>query len=156
MNIRKSKEFQAIKSVRKDDSPPMLTIKHCDRVDMVELIGGVLEAQFEIDNGYLLLVTEGNPHEEALYIYFLDSSLEIKDSVELSADYTPGILSNVSMIPPNKIRFSFFDKSESWSAAVLHRPKFHFLGNKYPVKRKHPFLYKSWLEIKKVLNGTQN
>lgn len=150
MPIRKTEEFQILKSERWGEKSPRLILKHSQQTESIELIGGVLEAQFAVDGGYVLFITEGTPNEEALHVYLLDTELRVKDAVELSADYTPGILSDVAVLPGNKFQFSFFDKSELWSVEILNNPKTLLWCNKFPVKRTRPFLCRSWLILKRM------
>ena len=109
----------------------------------------MLEAQYRIGESFLVLVTEGNPFEEALYVYYFSNSLHLMDSLELSAMYSEGMLRNVSLSDSGDIMFSFFDNDEQWVLKVYSQPKYDFFNNKYPVKRKMPVFHKNWLSLKK-------
>lgn len=150
MKIREINEFEITKTDSSAETIPKSTIKNSKLKDSIEVTGKVLDAQYAVDDNYLLFVTEGNPFEEALYIYFIDSNLRIKDSVELSADYASGIFSNCSNVGLNSIKFSFFDKEDNWILTIFHSPRISFFGNKYPVKRKSSIFRKRWLQLEKI------
>lgn len=95
-----------------------------------------------------MFVTEGNPFEEALYIYFLNRDLQVKDSLEVSAMHAEGILRNLSVDDLDRIIFSFFDNDEKWMLEIFSSPKLTIFKNKYPIKRQMPFYHKSWLDLK--------
>ncbi len=149
MNTGETSEFETMKVESPAGTTPKVTLANSKLKDSIEVVGRILEAQYAVDDNYLLFVTEGNPYEEALYIYFLDSKLKIKDSLELSADYTSGIVANLSVIDPNTIKFSFFEKKDNWILTILDSPRILFFGNKYPVKRKLSTFRKSWLRLLK-------
>ncbi len=149
MKVRETNEFETIEVESSADTTPKIIIKNSKLKDSVEVIGGVLDAQYVADDNYILFVTEGNPLEEALYIYFLDSSLRIKDSLELSVDYASGIVGDFSIEELSSIKFSFFDKDDSWILTVFDSPRVLFFGNKYPVKRRTSIFLKSWLRLEK-------
>ena len=79
MKIRKSSEFLVIKVESKAVTPPQLTIKNSKLKSCIEVAGGVLEAQYTVNDSYLLFATEGTPFEEALHIHLLDEVLRLKD-----------------------------------------------------------------------------
>lgn len=60
------------------------------------LPGVVLEAQFAVGPGFLLLATEDVPFEEALHAVLLSPALSVLDEAELSAPYTPGVLRDLA------------------------------------------------------------
>ncbi len=149
VKIEKIDEFETTKVERSVETTPKITLRNSKLEKSVAVVGGVLEAQYAADNYYLLFVTEGNPFEEALYIYFLDRNLIIKDSLELSIDYVSGIFRDFSIVKSNSIRFSFFDKKDNWILTVFDNPRMSFFGKKYPVKRKFSFFFKNWLQLEK-------
>lgn len=149
MNIRETNEFKTLKIENTGNATPKIVIGNSKLNNSIQVLGGVLEAQYSADDSYLLFVTEGNPLEEALYIYFLDSKLRVKEILELSADYAEGIFSNPIIIEKDSIRFSFFGKEDNWILTVSENPRISFFGFKYPVKRRSSILHKSWLKLKK-------
>lgn len=84
--------------------------------------GCVLEAQFELDRGYLLLTTEGSPFEEALHVTLVDRHLHPLDERTLAIPYKPGVLRDVAVVSDTRIEFSFFG-DERWRLTVQDRPR---------------------------------
>ncbi|GKS97200.1 hypothetical protein [Acidovorax sp. SUPP2825] len=151
MTLRTSKAFQVEHRRLAEKEAPTLVLRHVRSANKVELHGGVLEAQFEDERGYLVISTEGNPQEEALFIHWLNPALQIKDSLEISADYTPGIFKNPQIAPEAQaVGFSFFDDGKRWLVTVLQTPR--WLRHEYPVKRKTPFWNRSWLMVRNGLD----
>lgn len=89
-------------------------LRHSRTNKVIETVGAVLEAQFMDGDNHLLFISEGIPYEESLHILLISSDLIIKDFIELSAAYTPGMLRNIRIVQPNKIQFSFFNPEETW------------------------------------------
>lgn len=146
MALRPSQAFQVDRRVPGEKETPRLVLKHAQSARTVELPGGVLEAQFEGEHGYLIVTTEGHPQEEALFIHWLSRALHVEDGLEISADYTPGIFKNPTAASAQEgIVFSFFDDGKRWSVTVLKAPR--WLRHKYPVKRKTPFWQRSTLLV---------
>jgi len=148
-------ELSRFKTLSVDSSsehPPNLIIEDLESNNKFSVEGGVLEAQFSVDDSYLLFISEGNPLEEALFIYFLDSNLNIRDVIELSANYTAGVLRNRRIIDNSSIRFSFFGEEE-WVLKVLENPKLLLFGPKYPIKRKLSVFKRAWLVLEKARNN---
>jgi hypothetical protein len=149
MKIRETNIFEILKVESTGNIPPQIILNNSTLNDSIQVIGGVLEAQFTVDDNYLLFITEGNPLEEALYIYLLDNKLSIKDRLELSAIYASGIFNHPLIIGLDSIRFSFFEKDDNWLLTIFDNPKVSLFNFKYPVKRKRAFLSKTWLQLKK-------
>ena len=150
MQIRETNVFEILKVESTGNIPPKIILNNSTLNDSIQVIGGVLEALYTVDDSYLLFITEGNTLEEALYIYLLDNKLSIKDTLELSADYASGIFNNPLIIGLDSIRFSFFEKDDNWLLTVSGNPKVSLFNFKYPVKRKRSFLNKTWLQL--ILN----
>lgn len=103
--------------------------------------GVTLEAQFRINDKYLLLVTEDVPYEEALHVYLLDDRLRILDELELSNTYTPGILRDLRVIAADELEFAFFGE-DRWRLQVYDAPRRRLIGNPFaPVKRLNRSLF---------------
>ncbi len=148
MNIEKISDFQIKKTREEYDEAPKILIEHLKSESQIEIPGKILEAQYRVGENFLIFVTEGNPFEEALYLYYFNKSLEIIDSLELSAMYTEGMLRNLSVINPDVIKFSFFESQEEWTLKILANPRFVFWDNLYPVKRRLSIFRKNWLSLK--------
>ncbi|MBV1869905.1 MAG: hypothetical protein KUG76_03275 [Gammaproteobacteria bacterium] len=147
MTIKETNEFRVTDTIEKPDETPSIFLENRKSKNQIEVPGKILEAQYRAGDSFLFLVTEGNPFEEALYIYYVSSSLQIIDSLELSAMYAEGMLRNVLITSPKEIRFSFFDKNEQWVLTIFSKPKRIFFSNKYPVKRKLSVFHKHWLRL---------
>jgi len=150
MHTKEINEFHVVDTIEKPDETPRILLENKKLNKQIEVSGKVLEAQYQIGENFLLLVTEGNPFEEALYVYYFSNTLNLMDSLELSAMYSEGILRNVSLSDSGDIMFSFFDNSEKWVLKVYSHPKYAFFNNKYPVKRKTSIFHKNWLSLKKM------
>ncbi|MEJ2755785.1 MAG: hypothetical protein P8104_08130 [Gammaproteobacteria bacterium] len=149
MPTKEINEFHVIDTIEQPDETPRMLLENKILKKQFEISGKVLEAQYRIGENFLVLVTEGNPFEEALYVYYFSSSLQLLDSLELSAMYSEGMLRNISLSDSGGIMFSFFDHDERWVLNVYSHPKYAFFNNKYPVKRKMSIFHKKWLSLKK-------
>ena len=149
MPTKEINEFHVIDTIEKTNETPRVLLENKNLKKQIEVSGKVLEAQYRIGENFLVLVTEGNPFEEALYVYYFSNSLHLMDSLELSAMYSEGMFRNVSLSDSGDIMFSFFDNDEQWVLKVYSHPKYAFFNNKYPVKRKIPVFHKNWLSLKK-------
>ncbi len=148
MKIEESSDFQIKKTREEYDEAPKILIEHLKSEIQIEIPGKILEAQYRVGENFLIFVTEGNPFEEALYLYYFNKTLEIIDSLELSAMYTGGMLKNLSVTNPDVIKFSFFESQEEWTLKILANPRFVFWDNSYPVKRRLSIFRKNWLSLK--------
>jgi hypothetical protein len=83
--------------------------------------GSVLEAQFALDHGYLLLSTEDTPYEESLWITLLDRRFGIRDQMMLCAPYSPGILRGARIVADDLLEFSFFGE-DRWRLKIGEAP----------------------------------
>lgn len=149
MGIREMHDFRIKATIEDAEATPRIVLKNTRTGKQCEVVGKVLEAQYGIDDKALLFVTEGNPFEEALYIYYLDGELKILDVLELSAMYAEGILDHVTLLDPDSISFSFFEQDERWVLRVLSEPGYAFLENRHPVKRRTSILARRWLKLRK-------
>ncbi|WP_409425390.1 hypothetical protein [Pseudoalteromonas sp. RW-H-Ap-1] len=111
MEIRETNIFEVLKVENTGNISPQIILNNSTLNASIQVIGGVLEAQYTVDDKYLLFITEGNPLEEALYIYLIDNKLNINDTLELSANYTSGIFNTPLIIGLDSIRFSFLKKT---------------------------------------------
>lgn len=149
MGIKEINDFRIIDTIEKPDETPKILLENQKLKNQIKVSGKILEAQYRVGDNFLFLVTEGNPFEEALYIYYFSNSLQLTDSLELSVMYAEGMLRNVSIVSSEEIEFSFFDKNEHWVLKIFSNPKCTIFSNKYPVKRKLSVFHKNWLSLKK-------
>ncbi len=147
MTIKSTNEFQIKTIVELPDEEPRVLLENTKSNKQVELLGKTLEAQYCIGGNFVILMTLDCLLEESLLIYYLDSDLKLLDSLELSAIYIPGIVTNLAIINPDKIQFSFFG-DELWTLKILSSPKYIFSSNRYPVKRRRGIFRKNWLSLK--------
>ncbi len=115
--------FSIVRHTSKDDSRSRLLYKGLDSGLLLD--GLLLEAQYECSAGYLLMLTEDCPFEEALHIYLLDRSLRPIDKLVLGKAYEPGILKSLKVSGKNSLEFSFFG-GDTWWLRVLEKPRYHF------------------------------
>lgn len=149
MSIRQTDEFKIKNIIENPNEIPRLQLENIRLNRSIEVSGKILEAQYGVNDHFLLFTTEDCPFEEALHIYYLSPQLEVLDALELSAMYTGGMLGDLAVDNGNAIRFSFFEKDESWTLKVLPKPEYAFFNHRHPVKRKMPFYRKSWLKLDK-------
>jgi hypothetical protein len=88
--------------------------------------GHVLEAQYCIPSGYLLVTSEGNPFEEGLHIYLLGPEFRILDRIALSAIYHSGIFGDVAISEEKCFEFTFFG-GDRWRLTIRDTPKIHWV-----------------------------
>lgn len=150
MSIKEINEFQIVDVIKVIDKTPTLLLEHKQLKKQLSLSGAVLEAQYRVGNNYLLLITEDNPFEEALYIYYVNNHLKNIDSLELSAMYAQGMVRNLLIAAPDKIRFAFFDNNEEWLLTILPKATYSIFNDKYPIKRKTSFFHKKYLKLQKI------
>lgn len=150
MHIEEINEFQIIDVIKVIDKTPTLLLEHKQLKKQLSLTGAVLEAQYRIGINYLLLVTEDNPFEEALYIYYVNNHLKIIDTLELSAMYAEGMLRNIVVDAPDKLRFAFFDNHEEWLLTILSKAAYSVFNEKFPIKRKASIVHKKYLKLQKI------
>ncbi|WP_221793547.1 hypothetical protein [Oceanobacter mangrovi] len=142
-------EFHVIDTIEEPNETPKVLLENKKLKKQYEVSGKVLEAQYRVGENFLVLVTEGNPFEEALYVYYFSNSLHLMDSLELSAMYSEGMLRNISISDSGNIIFLFFDNNEQWLLKVYSHSRYAFFNNKYPVKRNMSIFHKNWLSLKK-------
>lgn len=88
--------------------PEQSVIKLSGSDKTVEVPGSVLEAQLELQNGWvLILTTENSPYDEALHVTLLDKDFDVLDRVELSQDMTPGIVTDIKILDGERLQFMF-------------------------------------------------
>lgn len=149
MLTKEISEFNAVETIEKLNKTPRLLLEAKSTKKQIEVLGKVLEAQYRIEENFLVLVTEGNPMEEALYVHYFSDNFHLMDSLELSAMYSEGMLRNLSLSDSGHIYFSFFDNDEQWVLKVSKHPKYSFFKNRHPVKRKMSVFTRGWLSLEK-------
>lgn len=150
MEIRPISDLQVAGTLEKLGETPKILLENQDSGKQVEVLGKVLEAQFGVGDNFLVLITEGSPFEEALYIYYLNDCLKVMDCLELSAMYAAGMLGGISISSSDEIVFSFFESADRWVLTVYSDPRYTISCKSYPVKRKLSVFKKRWLSLKKA------
>lgn len=87
------------------------------------LVGAVLEAAVQWHELHLLFITDDVPYEEALRIVLLDAQWQVVDAALLGSAYSTGSFSDLSLLPPDTVRFRFIGGTD-WTVRLLHKDKF--------------------------------
>ena len=151
MKINKKNVFETLEVKNIENQIPKIRLNNLMTNNSVELIGVYLEAQYIVNDNYLLFITMDCPFEESLFIYLLDNQLKIKDTVELGVEFNPGFFRNPVITGLDTINFSFFEEGDSWLLTILDKPKISLFNFEFPVKRKRIFLNKNWLKLKRSI-----
>ena len=130
------KPIDGFSVVRVEGGAPQSELLWDGQPTSVRVDGVTLDAQVEVDEGYLLFLTEDSPFEEGLHIYLLDRDRRIVDGVEMAGPYASGILRDVIREDDRAVSFSFFG-DDRWRVDVNDAP-LGFLAARVsaPVKRK--------------------
>lgn len=84
----------------------------------LELEGTVLEAQFELEDGCVLIwFTDDSPYDEGLHVYLVDENDTISDALEAGADFTPGIL-KIAKTGKDWVEFGFFSNDSIYRLEI--------------------------------------
>ena len=98
---------------------------------VADLWGRLVEAQFALDDGgYLVLATLDSPYEEELTILCLDADLHECDRLSIGQPYTPGLLQEVQLLGPARLRFRFA-RPEPWTLDIAPRRQLLGLRTKW-------------------------
>lgn len=93
----------------------------------VEVEGSVLEKQYELEGGCVLIwLTDDSPYDEGLHVYLVDQSDSILDAVEAGADFTSGILKIVDT-GTDWVEFEFFSNDSVYRLQVTEEAGFRML-----------------------------
>jgi hypothetical protein len=87
------------------------------------LAGAVLEAAVLWRDQHLLFIADDMPYEEALRIVLLDAQLQVVDAALLGAAYSTGSFRDLSLLPPDTVRFRFIGGTD-WTVRLLHKDQF--------------------------------
>lgn len=105
---------------------------------VAQVEGLYLEAQLEVNKGYLLFLSENCPFEECLHIYYLDSALKICDQINLGVIYAPGTFKLLTLAN-NSVEFQFFGQ-DRWRLTVLAQPRRDMIDMSFISSRPLQFL----------------
>lgn len=85
--------------------------------------GAVLEAAVQWHGHHVLFLTDDVPYEEALRIVLLDERWQVLDEAELGAAYSTGSFSDLTLLPPDMLRFRFIGDTD-WTVRLLNHQQF--------------------------------
>jgi hypothetical protein len=91
-------------------------------VDIGQVDGSVLEAQYRCSRGHLLITADGNPYEETVHFHLVDEEMQLVDQASLGRIYNSGILTDIRLGAGDDLEFSFFG-TERWRLAILADPQ---------------------------------
>lgn len=81
--------------------------------------GQILEEQYELENGfYLILTTDNCPYEKFLHILLFNRSLKLIDRIDIGQPYQSALLENVKIEKQNVVEFNFI-KGYSFRLVIL-------------------------------------
>lgn len=115
MRMRAVKRYSVVEAKRENQ----LSILARDGKALdLELEGSVIEAQFELEDGCVLIwLTDDSPYDEGLHVYLVDECDTISDALEAGADFTPGIL-KTAKTGKDWIEFEFFSNDSIYRMAI--------------------------------------
>lgn len=99
------------------------TIVMDGKVTDLEVTGAVLEAAVAWRDQRLLFLTDDILHEDMLRIYLLDAQHRLLDTAVLGAAYSTGAFSDLRLLPPNSLSFSFIG-GITWRLLLLSQREF--------------------------------
>lgn len=102
--------------------PPISQIVFQGTVMETHLQGAVLEACIQVNDRYLVFMTDDCPYEECLRIYLLGTDFSVLDDVSLGRIYTTGSFQLLDLIEPDTVAFQFYT-DHPMSVAVLAQPQ---------------------------------
>jgi hypothetical protein len=88
----------------------------------VSIDGAVLEALFELDDGYLVVSTDGDAFEECLHLTLCDRAFARREVIHIGGAYQTGRFRWQAVRPGRRLHFSFFS-DELWQLDVLSAPR---------------------------------
>ncbi len=83
-----------------------------------EVPGYVLEAQYSLDNGFLLVTTWDCPYEEMATFILLDEDLELLSRTDLGVCQATGDFKDAQWLDGKKLTFRFFNE-EKWQLTIM-------------------------------------
>ena len=113
----------SISNNNKDEENSLLMFN--EKTTNILIHGSYIEAQFSIENNYLVFSSHCEPYNEELSIYLLNSDFEIMDYITLTEAILingESYLEDVSIIDKNKISFEFIS-NKPWILTILDKPK---------------------------------
>ena len=147
MSITKTDALIILDQFDEENEPAHLIVKNKHHAKQIKLSGKMIEAQFSIDDCFIVFSSDGVVFEDGLNIYLLNEDLSVKDHVLLANIYTNAILQNLSIVDANTLSFSFFNKDEKWVLEILQQGQLMPLLNATPVKSMVSFFKRKWIRL---------
>lgn len=117
-------KFQVIPGA--PDEPSLLRFSQAGKPWGESLPGSLLERQFRLNDGRLLLfATDDTPYEETLRIYLLSTQGNLLDRLEFGAAYVTGVLEDIEVLDDTKVAFEFVHR-ERCTITVLDKPRWRW------------------------------
>jgi len=141
MRLLQPEELDVLaKGNQADDEIPTAEIIYRGEPTGCRVSGAVLEASVQIDDHFILFLTDDVPYEEMLNIYFLNDQFSVLDSVVIGSIYSTGSFSDLQLIGPTELQFRFIGETD-WQLHLLPRPEFilPFISEPNGVRRKFGF-----------------
>lgn len=103
--------------------------------------GRVLEAQFAVTGGHLVVTADEDPFEGCLHFSLVSTDHRLVDAIDLGLPYSSGTFRQHTARPGDVLEFSFFEQ-ELWRLVVATKPRLAFLrplgAARYPTGRWRP------------------
>lgn len=84
--------------------------------------GAVLEAVYQLDDGYLIVSSDGDAFEDCMHLTLCDSAFTPREVIHIGGAYQTGTFRTRDVGPGPRLRFSFFS-DDAWSLEVLSQPR---------------------------------
>jgi len=109
--MQKTDRFSSRQIKSSDNSqPPCLQLIKDDKSFGGPQKGALIEAQYQVDDRYLLFITDDVPYEETLRIYLIAGNGDVLDSLEFGGYLANGTLEGLNIVGEHSIEFSFIHK----------------------------------------------
>jgi hypothetical protein len=116
------------------------------------LIGAQLEASVGASGEWLVFLTHDVPFEEALEIYLLDASFNIRDRATLQARYATGAFGNLQILDDRRLCFRFLGDG-FWQLELLRKQGLRVPLFSEPFGVSRPFGFLRHFVISRRLRG---
>ena len=114
----------------------------------LQVEGQIIEAQFRCARGYLVITSDGNPYEEMIHFYLLDSEGGLLDEVSLGQIYHSGTLRDIALKSDDQLEFSFFG-TERWCLLILGEARLQLPRLFSSVRRTHGWFGSHYMSLRK-------
>jgi hypothetical protein len=84
--------------------------------------GAVLENVYQLEDGYLIVSSDGDAFEECLHLTLCDTAFGPLEVIHIGGAYQTGTFRSCDVGPGPRLRFSFFS-DETWQLDVFQKPR---------------------------------